>query len=204
MDNQIKLLRKASRQSKRDELLNAAIEVFAQKGSNLATIADVAKKARVALGTVYVHFDSKDDLLQQCMKEIIETELNSIIERTKNIPDPMDRLYDFFLSHVALVKEKPHVARFLAVESRQSEYFASRNPSYNPLNKYITFVQEITVQAVADNKIQAIDPVAFSYILVGTMDIVLCQWLASDANLDIEIVTKQIRQILHTGVALTP
>ncbi len=141
-------LRKAGRQNKRELLLNAAIEVFARKGSNQATIADVAKKARVALGTVYVYFDSKDDLLQHCMKEIIETEINGIINRTAEVSNHMDRLYEFFMHHVALVKEKPYIARFIAVEARQNENFIRRNPGYNPLLKYLDFVKEVTTSAI--------------------------------------------------------
>jgi len=196
-----KPLRKAGRQNKRELLLNAAIEVFAKKGSNLATIADVAKKARVALGTVYVYFDSKDDLLQNCMKEIIESEINGIIAKTSDIPNHMDRLYEFFQHHVTLVKEKPYIARFLAVESRQSENFSRRNPGYNPLHKYLDFVQEVAKQAIQDKQIPEIDPEAFAYLLVGSMDIVLWSWLAGDSNMDLVGISSKLREILHAGVA---
>ncbi|MDD4309357.1 MAG: TetR/AcrR family transcriptional regulator [Candidatus Cloacimonetes bacterium] len=204
MDTDRKQLRKAGRQNKRDLLLNAAIEVFAHKGSNSATIADVAKRARVALGTVYVYFESKDDLLQHCMREIVDSELNSIIKQTETIFDPMDRLYAFFQQHVALVKEKPHVARFITVEARQSESFTNRNPGYNPLQKYLEFVKETTASAISKGNIMPIDPQALALILVGTMDIVLCQWLAGDKNVDIETIGQSIRNIIHTGVAVNP
>jgi len=202
MRKQGKPLRKAGRQNKRDLLLNAAIEVFAKKGSTMATIADVAKKARVALGTVYVYFNSKDDLLQNCMKEIINTEIATIIKNTADIPDPMDRLYAFFMHHVELVKNKPYIARFLAVEARQNENFSKRNPGYNPLHQYIDFVKEITRKAIEDKKIQAIDPDAMAFLLVGAMDIILWQWLAEDESIDIDNICTHVRQILHPGVAI--
>lgn len=198
-----KPLRKAGRQNKRDLLLNAAIEVFAKKGSNLATIADVAKKARVALGTVYVYFESKDDLLQNCMKEIIEAEINSIIAKTASISNHMDRLYEFFLEHVTLVKEKPFIARFLAVESRQSEVFSRRNPGYNPLHKYLDFVSEVAQTAIREKQIQPIDPEALAYLLVGSMDLILWNWLAGDNDVDLETIGNRVRQILHAGVTIT-
>ncbi len=196
-------LRKAGRQNKRDLLLNAAIEVFAKKGSNLATIADVAKKARVALGTVYVYFDSKDDLLQKCMKEIIETEINSIIAKSASIPNNMGRLYDFFMQHVSLVKEKPYIARFLAVESRQSEVFSRRNPGYNPLHNYLDFVTGVIKIAIKEKQIKPIDPEALAYLLVGAMDFVLWNWLAGDNEMELDTIVVRIRQILHAGVVLT-
>jgi len=195
-------LRKAGRQNKRELLLNAAIEVFARKGSNQATIADVAKKARVALGTVYVYFDSKDDLLQHCMKEIIETEINGIINRTAEVSNHMDRLYEFFMHHVALVKEKPYIARFIAVEARQNENFIRRNPGYNPLLKYLDFVKEVTTSAIQENQIKTIDAEALALLLVGSMDIVLWNWLAGENEMDIDTIGQRIRQILHAGVAL--
>ncbi len=196
--------RKAGRLNKRDMLLNAAIEVFAQKGSNSATIADVARKARVALGTVYVYFESKDDLLQRCMNEVIKNEIDLIIRKTADIKDPMDRLYDFFMHHITLVNEKPYIARFITVEVRQSESFSRRNPGYNPMQRYLDFVIDITKEAIDSGRIRVIDPKSFALLVVGAMDIIIWQWLASDSHLDIEAVSYQIRGILHAGVAVDP
>jgi TetR/AcrR family fatty acid metabolism transcriptional regulator len=192
--------RRAGRLNKRDLLLNAAIEVFAQKGSNSATIADVARKARVALGTVYIYFESKDDLLQRCMNEVISNEIDTIISKTAGIVDPMDRLYEFFMHHITLVNEKPYIARFITVEVRQSESFARRNPGYNPMQRYLDFVEKISQGAIDSGRIRPIDPKAFALLVVGAMDIIIWQWLASDSHMDIEAVSYQIRQILHSGV----
>src|SRR5215475_13263170 len=49
--------------SKRDAILRAAIDVFASKGYFNAQVADVARAAGVAAGTVYLYFKGKDDLL---------------------------------------------------------------------------------------------------------------------------------------------
>src|SRR5271154_3755020 len=48
---------------KRDLILRAAIDVFAERGYFNAQVADVARAAGVAAGTVYLYFKSKDDLL---------------------------------------------------------------------------------------------------------------------------------------------
>jgi AcrR family transcriptional regulator len=52
-----------SPEHRRDELLNAAVKVFAEKGIAGATIADVAEAAGVAKGTFYLYFHSKEHLL---------------------------------------------------------------------------------------------------------------------------------------------
>ena len=50
---------------RRDEIIAAAKKVFARNGFHDTTIADIAKQAELAYGSVYWYFDSKDDLFRQ-------------------------------------------------------------------------------------------------------------------------------------------
>jgi AcrR family transcriptional regulator len=52
---------------RRDEIMAAAKKVFARKGFHAATIADIAKQAGLAYGSIYWYFDSKDDLFHALM-----------------------------------------------------------------------------------------------------------------------------------------
>src|SRR5215468_1042528 len=65
----------APRGDKRDAILRAAIRTFARNGFFGAQVADVARTAGVAAGTVYLYFRSKDDLLvsifERTMREAI-------------------------------------------------------------------------------------------------------------------------------------
>ncbi len=52
---------------RRDEIMAAAKEVFAREGFHATTIADIAKQAGLAYGSVYWYFDSKDELFHAMM-----------------------------------------------------------------------------------------------------------------------------------------
>ncbi len=52
---------------RRDEIMAAAKEVFARKGFHATTIADIAKQAGLAYGSIYWYFDSKDELFHALM-----------------------------------------------------------------------------------------------------------------------------------------
>ena len=52
---------------RRDEIIAAAKKVFARNGFHATTIADIAKEADLAYGSVYWYFDSKDDLFRKLM-----------------------------------------------------------------------------------------------------------------------------------------
>ena len=47
---------------KRDQIIEAAAQVFAQKGYSGAVVADIAVQADIGKGTVYEYFSSKEDL----------------------------------------------------------------------------------------------------------------------------------------------
>ncbi|WP_293859803.1 TetR/AcrR family transcriptional regulator [uncultured Alsobacter sp.] len=60
--------RRAAAESQRDrraEILAAALDVFAEQGFAAARLDDVAAKAGVAKGTLYLHFASKQDLFEK-------------------------------------------------------------------------------------------------------------------------------------------
>lgn len=59
--------------ARRNQILDAATKVFAEKGFSRATIKDVAKAARIADGTIYNYFDNKPALLMGILDRLNET-----------------------------------------------------------------------------------------------------------------------------------
>lgn len=62
----------------RRAILDAAEQVFADKGFHVARIQDVAKHARIGVGTVYNHFEQKEDLLRALLEERTESMLGRL------------------------------------------------------------------------------------------------------------------------------
>lgn len=193
-------MRKANRQSKRDQILKAALEAFSDKGYHRSTIAEVANRAKVAAGSVYVYFKSKEELLQCCIIEFIALEIDRIILITSEIADPLDRLYEFFRIHGELLETKPNVAMFLAVESHHNEmYLHSHNKAYRHMKRYFDYVKPIGTNAVEKGKIRNVDSSTLAHVLVGSMDYMLWQTLAWDDSVDFENLVKQMVHIMKLG-----
>lgn len=64
--------RQRRKSARREEILDAALHVFAQKGFEGTTVVDVARQARVASGTVYLYFASKLDLFVALNARLLE------------------------------------------------------------------------------------------------------------------------------------
>src|ERR1051325_6527467 len=76
---------------KRDAILRAAIDVFAERGYFNAQVADVARAAGVAAGTVYLYFKSQDDLLVSIFERSMREGLAHGRAAVGTLRDPRER-----------------------------------------------------------------------------------------------------------------
>ncbi|HZQ31948.1 MAG TPA: TetR family transcriptional regulator [Mycobacterium sp.] len=99
---------------RRDEIIAAAKIVFARKGFHATTIADVAKQAGLAYGSIYWYFDSKDILFHELMaveEEALRSHVASALGALCPTADPEALLrtavratFEFFEADKATVK----------------------------------------------------------------------------------------------------
>jgi len=113
----------AKRNHKKELIIDAAIQVFAEKGFYLAKVADVARKAGVADGTIYLYFKNKDDILIS----LFETKMEEILNRFRSIVESGEsaviKIRQFIHLHFRLIEEDQKLAEVFQVELRQSAKF---------------------------------------------------------------------------------
>src|SRR6185369_3740168 len=78
--------------SKRERILRAAVDVFAQNGYFNAKVSEIAKAAGVADGTIYLYFDGKEDLLITIFREHTRSYLQSLERELANVRAPEQRI----------------------------------------------------------------------------------------------------------------
>src|SRR5437899_549893 len=86
---------------KRELILRAATDVFANRGFFNAQVADVARAAGIAAGTVYLYFRSKDDLLVSIFERTMRDGLAEGRSAVAGIADPIERLRRLARLHLA-------------------------------------------------------------------------------------------------------
>src|SRR4051794_15022735 len=136
-----------ARAGKRDALLRAAIDVFAERGYFNAQVADVARAAGVAAGTVYLYFRSKDDLLVSIFERTVRERLNEGRAAVEGVSDPAERLRRFARLHLGMLGRDRNLAIVFQVELRQSIKFMERFSS-TLLRDYLGQIRE----AIADGQ----------------------------------------------------
>src|SRR5688572_10028871 len=111
---------------KREAILRAAIDVFAEKGFFNAQVADVARAAGVAAGTVYLYFRSKDDLLVSVFDKTMRDGLAEAKHAAQGVADPAERLRTLARLHLQRLGRDRSLAIVFQVELRQSVKFMER------------------------------------------------------------------------------
>jgi len=187
-------------EKKRTALLEAAIKIFSEKGFHGAKIKEIAEEAGVADGTTYLYFKNKDDLLIKAVENLFEKRLDAIEKRISEEKSGYDKLFSFAEEHITLFNEDPKVVRFLAVELRQSKEFYNKYPNFKPLRHYLSYLQSICSEAIEEGSIRDIDPVTLSYIIFGTVNFVITEWVVQEKPFSLEEIKGQIIDILRFGL----
>ena len=111
---------------KRDRILKAAVKVFARKGYFAARVSDIARKAGVADGTIYLYFRNKEDILVSLFDEVMAGHLEVARAELKAAPGPALRLLRIAEHHLRTLGENRDLAVVFQVELRQSTKFMER------------------------------------------------------------------------------
>lgn len=116
---------------KRERILAAAETVFARHGFFAARVAEIAKEAGVADGTIYLYFKSKDDLLISWFETRMK-QVNDVLRAAIADEPPRDQLRAFIKRYLQLVHDEPAAAEVLTIELRQSSKFMKEyeNPQF--------------------------------------------------------------------------
>ncbi|TMA29091.1 MAG: TetR/AcrR family transcriptional regulator [Deltaproteobacteria bacterium] len=190
----------AFRQDKRARILDAAVKVFAGRGFHSATVAEIARVAGVADGTIYLYFKSKDDLLLRLFDEKMTdllAQLRAALAEEKSAPA---RLRRFIQLHLSLVERNPDLAAVLIVELRQSAQFI-KAADRAKLAAYVDLIAEVVRAGQETGELSAaISPATVKRAVFGALDELALGWLLSGRRTSLKKTAAEVAEWLVRGL----
>lgn len=113
--------RQRRKDARPSEIIEAAIEVFGERGFGKARLEDVAHKAGVAKGTVFVYFATKEDLFRAVAQTVLSAHLRRLQGTAADLDRPLAETVPALLAQAARVIGEgrlPAMMRLLIAESR--------------------------------------------------------------------------------------
>src|SRR5271156_7114796 len=83
-----------------DHILRSAAAVFAEKSFGLASIRDIATRARISFPRIYYYLRNKQELLYLISRRAFEQLQSTAESRLQNVEDPQERLRIFIEGHL--------------------------------------------------------------------------------------------------------
>lgn len=147
--------------SSRNKISRAALELFTEKGINSTTTKEIARKAGVAEGTIYIYFKSKDELAYSLFVEHMNNFRQYLEDSIGDTTDPiesMERLVETFYS---FAKDEPVEYKYIVIGHHTE---LKKMPALKSKPKD-TFVKTIK-KGIKKGIFRKIDPnIAASYVI---------------------------------------
>ncbi len=124
---------------KANRILLAAEKTFAEKGFSKAKVADVARLAEVAEGTVYEYFANKEDLLLSIPGKRFQDHMDQLDE-TFQIRTPLGKLRRLIKNHFSLYLTNRHFLEVFIIQIQLSPRFYS-SKAYETFRRYFRVIE---------------------------------------------------------------
>lgn len=166
--------------SKRQRILRAATDVFAQSGYFNAKVSDIAKSAGVADGTIYLYFDGKEDLLVNIFREHTRSYLQSLERDLTQARRAEERVRVTIRHHLEALGRDRALAIVAQVELRHSLKFMALL-SHQEVADYLNILRKIVEQGQSDGVFRpALNPQLVAKAIFGILDEMVTSWVLSE------------------------
>jgi TetR/AcrR family transcriptional regulator, cholesterol catabolism regulator len=92
--------------SRRDELLELAATMFAARGLRATTVRDIADSAGILSGSLYHHFSSKEEMVDELLRGFLDWLFERYQEIVATEPNPLERLKGLFMTSFEAIADR--------------------------------------------------------------------------------------------------
>jgi len=188
---------------KYQRILDAAVAVFAEKGFFVSRVSDIADRAGVADGTVYLYFRNKDEILASAINTAFDGFMKTARTELDGLPDPSDRLRRLAYLHLAALGANRKMAVVFQMELRQSTRFLSEF-SHGHLVEYFGLVRQAIADGKASGEFRSDLPEKIAAnCFFGAIDEMVTSWVLSEKDYPLSNVADPLLDILLSGMRAT-
>jgi TetR/AcrR family fatty acid metabolism transcriptional regulator len=185
---------------KPQQIIEAAIRVFARSGYYNSRVSDIAREAGIASGTIYLYFKTKEEILVTLFRDKMAEFVTHLRREIADEPDPEQRLRRLVRRHFDVLEQNPALAEVVQVELRQGQKFF-RGASAHEVSAYFDLIGSILDDGVAAGRFRPDLPVKVATkVLFGAMDQVATSWVLGKRGYSLVDAADAVATIFLKGV----
>ena len=186
---------------KRSVILRAATRVIARNGYFNSKVADIARAANAADGTVYLYFKSKEEILHSIFDQNMAEAIVTGRKLIENIKDPREKLRRIAKLHLERLGADRDLAVVFQVELRGSMKFMEEFSAAG-FAEYLDLLRKIFEEGQRSRVFRKdLNAKVVSKILFGALDEMATNWIISHRNYQLEPMADVVMDVFLNGVS---
>jgi AcrR family transcriptional regulator len=192
-------LRERRRQLLRDEILQAARDLVAEKGFAATSMDELASRAGISKPTLYSHFATKDDLVVAAMSQLIQR-LIDVIDQELVGQSPLQSLL-LLLRHAITLLFTEGRGAYRPIDPELIHLISSREETRRYMQRFDSTIRDLVQQGIQQGEINpALDPTAVVLAFHGLIHATKMEIPDTSNSLDAETALSTLVTILEHGL----
>ena len=185
---------------KREAILRAATSVFAEKGFFNAKVADIAKAARVADGTVYLYFKNKDDVLHSIFDRAMDEFIAEGRRELATLERADEKLRRIAELHLERLSADRNLAIVFQVELRGSIKFMQEFSAAG-FSEYLDIIRATIEEGQKRGVFRSdLKPIVGAKMLYGALDEMVTNWIISSKRYPLAPMADEVLKVFFGGL----
>jgi len=185
---------------KRQQIIQAAAEVFGNSNFQNAVISEIAQKANVAEGTLYQYFKNKEDLFFSIPAQKTEEFCEEFNLHLQGIHDVFSKVRKLIWYYLYFFKTNPAYARSLMLEMRVSKGFI-RSETYGRIKAFTDQILEIIKEGQEEGRFRNdVGVYAIRELILGVLEYRVTRWLLKEEKYDLIEHYDEICDLIFNGI----
>ncbi len=185
---------------KPQQIIDAAVRVFARTGYYNSRVSDIAREAGIAAGTIYLYFKTKDEILVTLFRQKMAQWVGYLRGEIAGEPDAISKIRRLVVLHFTVLERNPDLAEVVQVELRQGQKFF-RGASAQEVSAYFELIGSVLDEGIAAGVFRHDLPVKIATkMLFGAMDQVATSWVLGKRGYRLADSAEEVATIFLKGV----
>ena len=186
---------------KRESILRAATRVFARNGYFNSKVADIARAAGVADGTVYLYFKSKEEILHSIFDQNMAEAIAADRRLIDKLSDPREKLRRIAALHLERLGADRDLAVVFQVELRGSTKFMEEFSAAG-FAEYLGLLRAIFEEGQRAGVFRKeLNAKVAAKIFFGALDEMATNWIISKRSYKLEPMADVVMDVFLNGVS---
>lgn len=189
------MLEKKSTRIRKEEIVQAALEVVGSRGVRALTISAIAGSAGMSEANIYRHFSSKDEIFSALAEFIGSAVMGNAAAIAGGSRKPLEKLETIFFSHIAVIAEHPGIPRFVFSDDVHLGQRSLADALAQRIGNYIETISGVIAAGIAEGELRpGLSPRETALTLLGMIQFTALRWTIGNASFEIRPEAEKLWQ----------